>query len=61
MYGESQFDSHLSKLLHLVNAWLVELWDDCEHSYLKKHDDKLLWSQNLWSQQPNGKMSLACS
>jgi hypothetical protein len=28
MYGESQFDSHLSKLLQLVNAWLVELWDD---------------------------------
>ncbi len=44
-----QFDSHL---LQWVNAWLVELWDDCEHSYLKKHNGKLLRSQ-----QHNGKMS----
>jgi hypothetical protein len=29
LYGEAQFDS---QLLQLVNAWLVELWDDFEHN-----------------------------
>jgi hypothetical protein len=53
MYGESQFDSKLSQLLQLINPWPVELWDRCEHSKLKKHNEK-----NLWLQQPNGKMSL---
>ncbi len=26
------------------HAWLVELWEDCEHSWLKKHNGKLVWS-----------------
>jgi hypothetical protein len=58
MYGEPQFDSKLSQVLQLINPWPVELWDGCEHSKLKKHNEKLLRSENLWSQQPNGKMSL---
>jgi len=31
-YGESQFDLKFSQLLQLANAWIVELWDDCEHN-----------------------------
>jgi hypothetical protein len=57
LYGESHFDTQLSHLLQfvkqqLINPLLVELWDDYEHSLLKKHKGKLMWSQ-----QPNGKMS----
>jgi hypothetical protein len=59
LYGESQFDLRLSQLLQLVNAWPVELRDDYVHNLLEKHNEKLLWSQNLWSQQPNRKTSLA--
>jgi len=44
LYGESQFDSQFSQLLQLINAWLKKLSDDCEHSYLKKHNGKVLWS-----------------
>jgi len=48
LYGKSQFDSYLSQLLQLVNTLLIELWDGCEHNYMKKHNGKLLQSQNLW-------------
>jgi hypothetical protein len=47
VFNESHFDSQLLQLLQWVNTWLVELWDDCEHSNLKKHNGKLLWLQNL--------------
>jgi hypothetical protein len=48
LYGESQFDSKFSRLLQLINAWLKKLSDGCEHSYLKKHNGKLLWWRNLF-------------
>lgn len=59
--GESQVDS---QLLQLVNVGLVEMWDDCDHSYKKKCNGEL-WDlresvMNLWSEEPeerNGKIS----
>jgi hypothetical protein len=48
-----QFDPQVSYLLHLFNAWPIELWDVCDHMWLKNNNEK-----HLWSDQPNGKMSL---
>ncbi len=39
-YDDSQLLELLSNRLQLINTWLVELWDDCEHSLLKKHNGK---------------------
>lgn len=41
-YWELYFDSQLSKLLQLVNTWLIELWDDCEHN---RNGQGILWLQ----------------
>jgi hypothetical protein len=50
LYGESELDS---QLLQLIDAWSLPLGDGCEHNQFKKHNGKLLWSQ-----QPDGKMPL---
>jgi len=36
LYGESQFDIELSKVLQLVHVWPTELWDTSEHNYFEK-------------------------
>jgi hypothetical protein len=52
-YGESQFHSKLSQLLQLVNAWLVELWNDYEHNYQEKHKLQSCYDQsNLMERCP---------
>jgi hypothetical protein len=38
LYGESQFDIELWKVLQLVHVWPIKLWDPFEHNYLKKHN-----------------------
>ncbi len=38
LYGESQFDMELWKVLQLFHVWPIELWDPFEHNDLTKHN-----------------------